>query len=570
MKVICDSCGSKYQIKDEKVRGKRVKIRCKGCKNAIVVDGTTIGEGDTQVRASVAPPPDTSAKQPEPEPKPALAPAPAQAPPPVHAAPPAPAAPTPSPAAAQASPAPAATPAAAPVTADIGESSPATTWTVNLSETDNRDMTTDQIIAGWKAGTVTDDAYVFKEGFNDWTPILDVPELAKLVGKGASATEAAPTPFAPPAGASPFGGGGSARAATAQRSGDMFGAAASAEVSEPPAPMFPSASAGKSAGTGARNESSVLFSLDALKAGFSAPPAPAKPAPSGVSEDPFDLGGPGSIGGLGGSLAANQALLAAPPPEPKKKPKPKPAVAKEGEVQAAAMSRGKMMLIGGGALAAMILVGVVGFALGGGAGGDETVAKNDVSEDEGSGNVRTGKSSGNKKGDKDEAGEAKDEKAEADDKDKDKDEASDEDKKAEATDDEKTNDKTSAKPSGGSKSGGTTTTAKKDDKKPERKTEKKAEPKAAAAGAFDKGAARSALASAAANAATCKIPGGPTGSGKAIVTFAPSGRVTTANVVGGKFGGTSVGGCVASRFRRARVPPFSGGPITVSKSFTVQ
>ena len=76
---------------------------------------------------------------------------------------------------------------------------------------------------------------------------------------------------------------------------------------------------------------------------------------------------------------------------------------------------------------------------------------------------------------------------------------------------------------------------------------------------FNKGAAIAALSSAASASTSCKRPGGPTGSGKVIVTFAPSGRVTSANVAGGAFGGTPVGGCVASVFRRAKVPPFGGG-----------
>ena len=88
-------------------------------------------------------------------------------------------------------------------------------------------------------------------------------------------------------------------------------------------------------------------------------------------------------------------------------------------------------------------------------------------------------------------------------------------------------------------------------------------------GAARKQAAIASLGAAAAQAAACKQPGGPTGSGRATVTFAPSGRVTSANVSGGGFGGTAVGGCVASIFRRASVPPFSGGTVTVSKSFTI-
>jgi predicted Zn finger-like uncharacterized protein len=100
-----------------------------------------------------------------------------------------------------------------------------------------------------------------------------------------------------------------------------------------------------------------------------------------------------------------------------------------------------------------------------------------------------------------------------------------------------------------------------------------AAPAAAAAtpegAAFDKNAAVAALGAAAANAASCKKPDGPGGSGKVSVTFAPSGRATATSVAG-DLAGTEVGGCVARIFRAAKVPPFSGDPVTVSKSFTVQ
>ena len=39
MKIVCDSCGAKYQIADEKVQGKVFKIRCKKCSAVIVVNG---------------------------------------------------------------------------------------------------------------------------------------------------------------------------------------------------------------------------------------------------------------------------------------------------------------------------------------------------------------------------------------------------------------------------------------------------------------------------------------------------------------------------------------------------
>jgi hypothetical protein len=95
-------------------------------------------------------------------------------------------------------------------------------------------------------------------------------------------------------------------------------------------------------------------------------------------------------------------------------------------------------------------------------------------------------------------------------------------------------------------------------------------PAAADTGAsFDRNAAKNALTSAAAQASSCKQPDGPLGGGKVQVTFAPSGRVTTANIVGGRFGGTAVGGCIARTFRSARVPKFVGEPVTVAKSFSI-
>src|SRR5688572_28875938 len=39
MKIVCDSCGAKYSIADEKVAGRVFKIRCKRCGAAIVVRG---------------------------------------------------------------------------------------------------------------------------------------------------------------------------------------------------------------------------------------------------------------------------------------------------------------------------------------------------------------------------------------------------------------------------------------------------------------------------------------------------------------------------------------------------
>src|SRR5271165_4313766 len=41
MKITCQSCQSKYNVADEKVQGKIVKIRCRKCGATIVVNATS-------------------------------------------------------------------------------------------------------------------------------------------------------------------------------------------------------------------------------------------------------------------------------------------------------------------------------------------------------------------------------------------------------------------------------------------------------------------------------------------------------------------------------------------------
>jgi hypothetical protein len=95
-------------------------------------------------------------------------------------------------------------------------------------------------------------------------------------------------------------------------------------------------------------------------------------------------------------------------------------------------------------------------------------------------------------------------------------------------------------------------------------------PVAAPGTSFDRGAAASALASAAAQASACRKEGDPSGVANVTLTFAPSGRVTAAKLSGPPFAGTATGGCIASTLRRAKVPPFDGDLVTVSKTIVVQ
>jgi predicted Zn finger-like uncharacterized protein len=46
MKIVCDNCGAKYSIADEKVAGKVFKIRCKKCTHVIVVRGDQSAAAD--------------------------------------------------------------------------------------------------------------------------------------------------------------------------------------------------------------------------------------------------------------------------------------------------------------------------------------------------------------------------------------------------------------------------------------------------------------------------------------------------------------------------------------------
>ncbi|HWA72472.1 MAG TPA: zinc-ribbon domain-containing protein [Polyangiaceae bacterium] len=531
MKITCDSCGAKYTIADDKVRGRKVKIRCKGCGTPIVVDGAQQAGG-----GSVAP-----------------------------------------------------EEADVPVEAAAPSVAPGAEWSVNLSETDQRTLSTQQLVQGWADGTVTADAYVWKEGMGDWLPILECAELSQLLtappAQQPAAQAAAPVAKAAastrPAAAARVSGG------RGQVGTDLFAgveqAGADFEDVNTSAPMLPNVGARAAGGedarpTGQRNENSVLFSLDALKAGFSgagastggAAPAGAKGvsapqrgagrAAAAASDDPFGLGS-ASVANIGGgpmfSLADNNALLTAPaPPEP---PKPVISFAADPGSAAPAQSSKKGLIFG---LIAVVLVG--------GAGGAYALSAKKEKE-EALAAAAAAAASAEKAHEEERKAKAAEERAREEQK-------AQEAKAAEAAAAAAANSKPEEKAAGGAASTdaskqaattaakGTTTTAKKEEKKEEKK---EAAPAAGSDQPFSKASAVSALGAAAGSAGSCKKLGGPTGPGKVTVTFANSGRVTTANVTGAPYAGTSVGGCVASLFRKAKVPPFSGSPVTVSKGFSI-
>lgn len=84
---------------------------------------------------------------------------------------------------------------------------------------------------------------------------------------------------------------------------------------------------------------------------------------------------------------------------------------------------------------------------------------------------------------------------------------------------------------------------------------------------FDKAAAKEALNSAATKASSCGSGGGA--KGKVQLTFANSGKVSSAEITEGPFAGTAAGKCALRHFKSARIPAFSGPPQTVAKSFKI-
>jgi hypothetical protein len=89
-------------------------------------------------------------------------------------------------------------------------------------------------------------------------------------------------------------------------------------------------------------------------------------------------------------------------------------------------------------------------------------------------------------------------------------------------------------------------------------------------GEFDRAAAATALGATASSAAGCRKEGDPTGLAVVHVTFANSGKATRATIEGPPFAGTATGGCIAAAFRNAKVPPFGGDKVTVTKRVVIQ
>jgi predicted Zn finger-like uncharacterized protein len=555
MKITCQACAAKYTIADEKVLGKVVKIRCKKCGASIVINGND--PSGASVGAADAP------------------------------------------------------------MLDYAEGG-SQAWTVNVAEGDQRAMEDAEIVSAYRSGVVNDETYCWKEGMGDWLPLREIAQLygACTAGRGAGPTDppgddAATKIQAPPAfllGSSPpatapaqaaHGGqnGSGAHyppepaAPTARRApgrspgADLFGAAAQAggedDVMTSAPAGIPQAheARGESADklTGARNENSVLFSLNALtsKGGV----MPQKPLASSAEasglidirqlsaqiglgerkesriDDIMNLAGGGAF-----SPSLTAPVLSAPPLEDY-------AAVPQASLTPAAMAKNKklmLMALGGGAFLVVAAIGVALMLMHRGSEeaseGKEKPAASASAESpsaSASGAAPAGSVAANDTA-QPSASEAPQAAAPAaGGQDQGKESAPKEAKPAAAAAQSQPKESAAAKPKQEAPAGVPAAVA------------AAAGGGAAASDApFNMGEAKSRLAAAAAGVQSCK-KGDQTGTGRVVIVFLPNGTAQSATVTGSPFEGTPAGGCVAARFRGVRVPPFGGSPFSVAKSFTI-
>jgi predicted Zn finger-like uncharacterized protein len=260
MKITCQSCQSKYNVADEKVEGKIVKIRCRKCGATIVVNGT--GGAATNGAAGA----DTTAQQ-------------------------------------------------GAVGADAQ-------WHVNVGDNDQRTLTLSELVDAYNTGVVTQETFIWCDGMDDWRPLAEVDVVVNALHASANQiavgtpgafepqapaayeAQAAAASYEPPAARAPAYEAPAAyaapapapepkRAAVAKREArarDLFATNAGEELhTSAPATPHAMAPAGDGGLTGQRNENSVLFSLAVLTKDTDARPPTVPPAANKEDSGLIDL-----------------------------------------------------------------------------------------------------------------------------------------------------------------------------------------------------------------------------------------------------------------------------------------
>ncbi len=256
MKITCQSCQSKYNVADEKVQGKIVKIRCRKCGATIVVQGN--GGAATNGSGAAAGPANAGA---------------------------------------------------------AGGEAEGVQWHVNVGDADPRTMSLSELVEAYNAGTVAQDTFIWTDGMDDWKPLSEIDAVVSALHAGAAAAPAPafPSPavepaYTAPAAATPASAPMMAAAAPVAavaaeprraavvkreaRARDLFSSGGGGEEVQTSAPvvpqMMPTAPMDEDAAskmTGQRNENSVLFSLAVLTKDAGDRPEEEAPRPTGKNSD---------------------------------------------------------------------------------------------------------------------------------------------------------------------------------------------------------------------------------------------------------------------------------------------
>ena len=91
---------------------------------------------------------------------------------------------------------------------------------------------------------------------------------------------------------------------------------------------------------------------------------------------------------------------------------------------------------------------------------------------------------------------------------------------------------------------------------------------AADGGSFDVGAAKDAISKV--QLGRCKVPNGPRGEGHVTLVFGSDGQVSSATVDKGDYlKSPPVLRCISAEYKKIKIPSFSGKPVNVGKTFTI-
>lgn len=197
MKFLCGNCKAKYQIADEKVSGRTLRMKCRRCDHDILIDGHSMptssppgGSGTGAARrANVSLAPGRAGSGAHPMPPRALG----GLPSPVHRAPGRSTKP-PSGLSADFRRHVAAPPEVPQRTA------PYDLWHVAIQDVPVGPMSRDELARKVDSGAVTASSLCWREGMDDWRPLGELPELAALLRRprdGRSVRPPPPRPRAP-------------------------------------------------------------------------------------------------------------------------------------------------------------------------------------------------------------------------------------------------------------------------------------------------------------------------------------------------------------------------------------